>query len=82
MQAALYFQREGREFFAEFRTREAEIKVALDAGDIAWKEAELYECFSVQHHAELEDESSWPVAFDWLCGMSLKLKDLALKYGG
>ncbi|MCR5257890.1 MAG: DUF4268 domain-containing protein [Desulfovibrio sp.] len=82
VQAALYFQREGREFFAEFRTREAEIKAALDAGDIAWKEAELYECFSVQHHAELEDESSWPAAFDWLCDMSLKLKDLALKYGG
>ncbi|MCR5256736.1 MAG: DUF4268 domain-containing protein [Desulfovibrio sp.] len=81
VQAALYFQREGREFFAEFRTREAEIKAALDAGDIAWKEAELYECFSVQHHAELEDESSWPAAFDWLCAMSLRLKELALKFG-
>ncbi len=37
--------------------------------------------FYVQRGVDPEDKSSWPVAFDWLCDMALRLKEIALKYG-
>nr|MCR5259348.1 DUF4268 domain-containing protein [Desulfovibrio sp.] len=80
VQAGLYFH--GRkDLFAEFRDHEAEVATALDAGAVVWKEAGKDCRFYVQRPVEPKDESSWPEAVDWLCVMSLKLKNLAQKWG-
>ncbi|MCR5260200.1 MAG: ADP-ribosylglycohydrolase family protein, partial [Desulfovibrio sp.] len=67
--------------FAEFRAHEAEAATALDAGAVVWKEAGKDCRFYVQRPVEPKDESSWPEAVDWLCAMSLRLKNLAQKWG-
>ena len=81
VQAGLYFH--GRkELCAEFRSHASEIKDALDAGEVFWTEGGSDAHFFVERAVEPEDEASWPAVFDWLCGISLKLKELARKYGG
>ena len=79
VQAALYFSGR-RELFASFRAHEAEIAAALGE-DVFWKEAAKDSRFFVRRSVNPESAASWPEAFSWLCDMSIRLKDAALKHG-
>ena len=80
LQAALYFHG-CKELFGEYRAHAAEVEAALDAGSVVWKEGGKDCRFYVQRDVEPGDEDSWPEAFHWLCAMSLRLKEIAGKYG-
>ncbi|MCR5259186.1 MAG: DUF4268 domain-containing protein [Desulfovibrio sp.] len=80
VQASVYFC--GRkDLFAEFRRHEEEIVGELDAGEVFWREARKDCRFYVERDVDHAKESSWAETFDWLCTMSLRLKEIALKYG-
>ncbi len=79
VRAALFF-RDDEELFRDFCGRE-EIISALDAGELVQEISGGEFRIHAEHGMEPENESSWSEAFDWLCAMSLRLKEIVGKYG-
>lgn len=76
--AAIYIN-DDKELFANFEAQKESIKKSIGE-EIKWTEAKK-QCGIVVHKPfDVMDEQTWPAIFDWLCGMSLKLKNIVNQY--
>lgn len=76
--AGIYIDND-KELFSRFKIHEHEIESCLNS-TIEWHEASKAARFFINMNFDIDDKAKWNDAFLWFYNMSLKLKEISLKY--